>query len=93
MARRCPRHSLSHASSPPRPQVTIAALAFSGSDPPFSDPCAPATDCTDCIAKVSQGCGWCAPHEVVYTDGTKGNRCANSHDPKKWFCLGKLQTD
>ena len=29
----------------------------------------------------------------VYVDGTKGHRCANAHDPKKWFCLGKLQTD
>ena len=60
--------------------------------------CASRTWCWTPSANVSattssSGCGWCAPHEVVYTDGTKGNRCANSHDPKKWFCLGKLQTD
>jgi hypothetical protein len=57
-----------------------------------TDPCAPMTDCTDCIAKVSQGCGWCSPSEVIYEDGTKGHRCANANDPKKWFCLGKLMT-
>jgi len=28
----------------------------------------------------------------VYSDGSKGARCASSVDPKKWFCLGKLQT-
>jgi len=73
--------------------LAIAALSFSAEPTSFTDVCASASDCTDCIAKVSQGCGWCAPHEVVYSDGTKGARCANAHDPKKWFCLGKLQTD
>jgi len=73
--------------------AVTAALAFSGQQSPLDDVCGPMTDCSDCIAKVSQGCGWCAPHEVVYVDGTKGKRCANAHDPKKWFCLGKLQTD
>jgi len=57
-----------------------------------TDPCAPQTSCTDCIKLVSQGCGWCSPGEVVYTDGTKGNRCAYANDPKKWFCLGKYMT-
>lgn len=71
----------------------LTALAFSANSLKFDDVCASASDCSDCIAKVDQGCGWCAPHEVVYTDGTKGNRCANANDPKKWFCLGKMMTD
>jgi len=69
-------------------QLIAGLLAFMGAD----DPCAAETDCTDCIAKVAQGCGWCSPGVVIYEDGTKGNRCANANDPKKWFCLGKLMT-
>ena len=95
---RCAHHTPSDppdARLPPRASqhLALAALSFSAPAAPFVDVCASASDCSSCISKVSQGCGWCAPHEVVYTDGTKGNRCANSHDPKKWFCLGKLQTD
>ena len=71
--------------------LATTALAFS--TPAFDDPCAASATCTDCIAKVPQGCGWCAPSEVIYSNGKKGNRCASVHDPNKWFCLGKLQTD
>jgi hypothetical protein len=53
------------------------------------DPCASATNCSDCNSRINQGCSWCQPSAVIYSNGTVGNRCAWEKDPDKWFCLGK----